>query len=821
MTDPVVDGLNEARVLFQKRKFAGSTEVLTRLNQQFGEDAYRSFCIGRNFLYDSQLEPAKTWLRKSLSLAPFAWAFYELAVAEERSGSILAAGQAIFNFVQTGSGDARARGYNAAHIETLLRVAGALFAADPALAISIYDTAASIGLFDYESSLRIIEHLIASGEEEEARERLASLQATQPLDSRGLALLSRLRLGRGEPPPAPLAVASVPIEDVAAVVGPANGSPDLLRTAGRLIETARLDEAERLLDDLRSQTRDLETSDVAQLLKLEFRLAGKRRDVRRVAKLFVDFEFAPVGEQIEPEVLAPAEQLRSFLENRFSAKTPEVRGLLRYYSRRRLWPEATRLLDAIKDLPVFSNPSVVMARLELTCVKADLDAAEAIYEEYFAGRELTQWQGALAVRFLAERKRWTDAAEVLKHALVKGYPLPGAEYQLLKVARQASMREEILAVLDEATHNGAGEIAGRALEFRQMLIDDLCMERGAGALPGDGAKTQDHTMSDRNRVLSSQEAEIGLVKGRTALYLCTDKNYFLGVLTFLASFAAHNHIYARKVKVFVFMGADVPADWQRILTGFGEMIGHPIEVVWEKDFVFTEATHSGSWGFFSGGAGLSRAAYFRIYAAHYLRLRGEFDRLCYIDSDIVCQGDLGELFSFDLQGHPIGARCEEPFLEVGFAAERNSIDPDAYFNSGVLLMDIAHDDIIERLDQAIHLSEHEPGRLFFLDQCALNIAFQERVRRLPPEFNFFVRPYRPVIEDIAAAKLLHFVAAPKPWDISYMRETRELWSRNAQVVKLLLKPSDYRQIVRAANGGKPTETKMQKKARPRGVAAEA
>ncbi len=138
---------------------------------------------------------------------------------------------------------------------------------------------------------------------------------------------------------------------------------------------------------------------------------------------------------------------------------------------------------------------------------------------------------------------------------------------------------------------------------------------------------------------------------------------------------------------------------------------------------------------------------------------------------------------------------------MDFAAASIGVDVRTYFNSGVLLFDMAQPDTVVLLEEAIRLGEHELHRLFFLDQCALNIAFLGRMSPLPAEFNFFLNRTHPGREN---ARLLHFVASPKPWDISYEGEFRQYWVRYAEVTRLLMKAADYRHVATVANGGHRT-----------------
>jgi UDP-glucose:(glucosyl)LPS alpha-1,3-glucosyltransferase/UDP-D-galactose:(glucosyl)LPS alpha-1,3-D-galactosyltransferase/UDP-glucose:(galactosyl)LPS alpha-1,2-glucosyltransferase len=171
----------------------------------------------------------------------------------------------------------------------------------------------------------------------------------------------------------------------------------------------------------------------------------------------------------------------------------------------------------------------------------------------------------------------------------------------------------------------------------------------------------------------------------------------------------------------------------------------------------------------------------------------------YVDTDIVCRGDLSPLLRFDLGEKLIAARIEDYSLEVKNAAERNELDPRTYFNSGVLVLDFNRSDLPALIEEAIRLSEQETARLVFHDQCALNIAFNGRFQPLPERFNFFLRPHRERNGYIEDGILLHYLDKPKPWDIVFSRGYREEWRVWAVMLGTIIPQGLYIDMFAAAN----------------------
>jgi lipopolysaccharide biosynthesis glycosyltransferase len=108
---------------------------------------------------------------------------------------------------------------------------------------------------------------------------------------------------------------------------------------------------------------------------------------------------------------------------------------------------------------------------------------------------------------------------------------------------------------------------------------------------------------------------------------------------------------------------------------------------------------------------------------------------------------------------------------------------------------------VECLQEAIWLSEREPERLTFHDQCALNIAFKGRAGLLDSRLNFFLRPNKPdAVEGIEDAIMLHYLDRPKPWDVAFRLETRRYWEPHAREVRAIVDEDLFRAIVAASNG---------------------
>lgn len=137
-------------------------------------------------------------------------------------------------------------------------------------------------------------------------------------------------------------------------------------------------------------------------------------------------------------------------------------------------------------------------------------------------------------------------------------------------------------------------------------------------------------------------------------------------------------------------------------------------------------------------------------------------RCIYLDSDLLVGRDVTELAAFPLEGRTVGAVENLSAEEQREHQARLGLAAPHYFNSGVLLVDLAR--WRERgvgaraLDAAARIGD----RLILHDQDALNLALEGDWTPLPPHWN-----HAAASAVRAEGTVLHFMGAPKPWDLDY------------------------------------------------------
>lgn len=104
------------------------------------------------------------------------------------------------------------------------------------------------------------------------------------------------------------------------------------------------------------------------------------------------------------------------------------------------------------------------------------------------------------------------------------------------------------------------------------------------------------------------------------------------------------------------------------------------------------------------------------------------ERLLYLDADTLILRDIQELWKTDLRGKALGAA-----VDVGYPHGYEEIGEGSYFNSGVLLMDLAN--LRTRLPEIKRLARGGVHRGRFADQDALNIHFRGEWHEFPLTWN--------------------------------------------------------------------------------------
>jgi lipopolysaccharide biosynthesis glycosyltransferase len=164
------------------------------------------------------------------------------------------------------------------------------------------------------------------------------------------------------------------------------------------------------------------------------------------------------------------------------------------------------------------------------------------------------------------------------------------------------------------------------------------------------------------------------------------------------------------------------------------------------------------------------ATYAKILAPFTLK---EFERILYLDVDVVCNGSIAEFCDIVFEGNDLAGCLDLPYvlsntrgIFVKNRLKRLSImSPIQYINAGIMLFDarrIREDQSLQGyVDFGIETQKYYLG----YDQDLTNIYFHKRIKILPRKFNYLAEmrlaPKKPNFEPL----LIHGLF-PKPWQIT-------------------------------------------------------
>lgn len=183
-------------------------------------------------------------------------------------------------------------------------------------------------------------------------------------------------------------------------------------------------------------------------------------------------------------------------------------------------------------------------------------------------------------------------------------------------------------------------------------------------------------------------------------------------------------------------------------------------------------------------------------------LFGQYEKVVYLDSDLIVVGDIAEFYQNNIDGYLLGAVHDIytiPFEQY----YRNNLGLSALnaFNDGVLLMNVPLLRQKNIKKQCLYLLEEdakkEHPKYTFLDQDVLNLTCRGNVLFLNNEWNFQSIHLRPeLMKDFfteykesylkaeKGCKIIHYSSPEKPWRDSLQRvsKSEEFWKIAKQTI---------------------------------------
>ncbi|WP_438434173.1 glycosyltransferase family 8 protein [Gorillibacterium sp. sgz500922] len=173
----------------------------------------------------------------------------------------------------------------------------------------------------------------------------------------------------------------------------------------------------------------------------------------------------------------------------------------------------------------------------------------------------------------------------------------------------------------------------------------------------------------------------------------------------------------------------------------------------------------------------SKEMYYRILAFRFLP--PELDKILYLDPDLLILNDIRPLYETELGGHLFAAAYHDriPLTELNRLRLKAQELP-AYYNSGVLLMNLRRQREAVREEEIFAYVKENKKRLILPDQDVLNALYSTSIRDLDEvRYNYDARFYRyyklasggKVDMDFVVRQtaILHFCGKRKPWLKNY------------------------------------------------------
>lgn len=257
------------------------------------------------------------------------------------------------------------------------------------------------------------------------------------------------------------------------------------------------------------------------------------------------------------------------------------------------------------------------------------------------------------------------------------------------------------------------------------------------------------------------------------IVMITDKNYFINTITCIQSIAEYST--RRKVEIYL-ITVDISQEMEDLLRNI-KYDNVVLKFISADAKVFGVSQKVGQY--------VTTSALLKFKIPY---LISEYDKVLYIDGDIIVRKDITELLAIDISDNYVGAIQD---MDCVLNRQDNiRLNKEKYFNSGVMILNCKRlrD---EHLPEKMIEMKRQRSDLHYMDQDVFNVCFDGQVCYIPLKYNytvgydfysietintFFETNYRnekELSEDIA---ILHLSGKCKPW--SSIDDThREEWMR--------------------------------------------
>ncbi len=167
----------------------------------------------------------------------------------------------------------------------------------------------------------------------------------------------------------------------------------------------------------------------------------------------------------------------------------------------------------------------------------------------------------------------------------------------------------------------------------------------------------------------------------------------------------------------------------------------------------------------------------------------KYDKILYLDCDLIVNQDVAELYEIDLQGKIIGACLSIINTDVyKHITQTLGFSSDKYFNSGVLLIDIPLFSKNKIGEKALRMLSEDDGLYTLPDQDVLNILCENQVRYIDTHWNvtwssivgggkdaFIDDTHKDISCYIDKPNIIHYTSPFKPWGYPEYQLAEYFW----------------------------------------------
>jgi lipopolysaccharide biosynthesis glycosyltransferase len=155
------------------------------------------------------------------------------------------------------------------------------------------------------------------------------------------------------------------------------------------------------------------------------------------------------------------------------------------------------------------------------------------------------------------------------------------------------------------------------------------------------------------------------------------------------------------------------------------------------------------------------------------QLSGRYDRILYLDADVMIQDDVGRIYSLDMGGFALAAVPAARYWIGPSALQQETVahfralgmsEPFRYFNSGVLYIDVEKWNRDEIGRRALNFIGRNPSLCIWPDEDALNAVLDGKIAELSPLWNMRARSWvHRRVRSAANPVIVHYDGPNKPW----------------------------------------------------------